>query len=142
MTIVKKQQAIDAGGFVDEVLNDILAASDAEILEDDKDLTDISGETADQFVQRAVRASMAALGKERFAQAASDLRQSRRRPRVVISATDQERAKRNYVESLKNAETKLSLAARGATKVSKSDLDSAIEDLNELSGMQKRPRKK
>ena len=61
---------------------------------------------------------------------------------MVTSATEQERTGRNYVESLKSAETKLSLAARGATKVSKSDLDSAIEDLNELRGMQKRPRKK
>jgi hypothetical protein len=142
MTIVKKQAAIDAGGFVDEVLNDILSASDAEILEDDSELTDISGETADAFVQRAVRASMTALGKQRFAEAAAELRQSRKQPRIVSSPPGEERTKRDYVESLKAAETKLSLAARGATKVSKSDLDSAIEDLNELGGMQKHPRKK
>ena len=142
MTTVKKQPATNAGGFVDEILNDILSASDREILEDDKELSDISGETADEFVAKAIQASLAALGKDRFAEAAAGLRRSQNQPRMVVALSDVEQAKRGYVESLKAAVSKLSLAARGGTKVSKHDLDSAIEDLTELRGRQRRPTKK
>lgn len=142
MTTAKKQRAIDAGSFVDEVLNDILSAPENEVLEDDDKLTEARGESADDFVQRAVQASVTAVGKARFAKTAAELRRSEEEPHVRLAPADLERAKRSYLESLKSTEKELSLAARRGTKVTKSDLDSAIEDLTELQRMQKRRPKK
>lgn len=142
MTTVKKQRAVDAGSFVDEILNEILSAPDKDTLEDDAELTDMTGEAADEFVRRAVSASMTRMGRERFAQAEGALRESKRRPPINVVPSEAARVKRGYVESLQSAASQLSVAARGAKQVSKRDLDSALEDLTELRSMKKRPKKK
>jgi hypothetical protein len=85
---------------------------------------------------------MMALGKRRFAEAEAELRESEKRPKVSVVPSDPARMKRGYVESLKSAVSRLSLAARGAKQLSERDLDSAMEDITELKSLKKRPKKK
>jgi hypothetical protein len=142
MTILKKERATSAGKFVDEILKDILSAPEKDILEDDDELTTATGEPADRFVDRVVAASKAEIGKRRFANAKADLQEKNKRSTITVVPRDAAGVVRGYVDSLKTAASKLSLAARGARQLSKHDLDTAIEDLAELEARKRRPKKK
>jgi hypothetical protein len=142
MTTLKKERIATAGKLVDEILNDILSAPDKEILEDDDELTEITGESGGDFVKRAMAAALTALGKRRFAEIEAEMRESEKQPQIIVVPSDPAGVKRAYVESLRNAASRLSLAARGAKEVSEEDLNSAMEDLTELRSSKKGPKKK
>jgi len=142
MTKQRKTGAVTAGNFVDQLLSDILAAPDREILEDDEELEKSTGQSASEFVDKALRASLTALGKKRFAEASEGLRKEGGSPQISGVRMSAAAARQSYVRSVNEATSKLSVAARTGTHISETDVDSAMEDIAELEARKNRPKKK
>jgi hypothetical protein len=130
-----KPKDTSAGNFLDEIIADILSASDKEVLEEDALVSSSLGDSVEEFVNRAVDAAIIATGKRRFEVAAQSLRQSTKIAGSNVIPIDRQRLRKQYEESLRQSGFKLSMAARGGSKVTDKDIDSAIDDLAELGGL-------
>ncbi|HEY0149931.1 MAG TPA: hypothetical protein VGB70_13135 [Allosphingosinicella sp.] len=135
MTKRQKKAPMLPSLLIDAIIDDIILATDEQILEDEDAIESIGGRAAEEFVSHALKAANIRIGKERFKEAEKALHQH-----ALSKQTDSATISRLRTMYNDNEESfsglKLSLAARGKRKkMTARDLDSALQDLADLGGV-------